>query len=417
VNRYCITAFLLIAGPAAAQTETILYTTNGGSDGTAVLSGLLPGKNGTFFAVAQQAGANDNGTAFRINPPAAGSTAYTETLLWTFDGTDANGPASTLLADAKGNLYGTAPEGGKNFNGVVFELIKPATAKGAWKEVNILDQFNTGSYGQTPNGTLVADSTGAIYGVTEDGGSTANAGVVFQLVPPTTTGGAWTDNVIWRFSGGADGGRPVAGLVRASNGTLYGTTEQGGTGTCNCGVVFALTPPATAGGAWTQTTLHSFASTDGANPEATLLLAKGDLYGTTAAGGAGSSGTVFRLTPPPKGKTAWGFTSLYSFSGGLGSGPLDPVIRDTKGNLFGTTNLGGSAGLGTVFRLTPPAKTGGVWTETVLHSFIGAGVDGYQPFGGLVADKTGNLYGTTRSGGVSGGDSTVYEITSSGYVP
>jgi uncharacterized repeat protein (TIGR03803 family) len=239
---------------------------------------------------------------------------------------------------------------------------------------------------------------------------------VFQLTPPATAGGAWTDTVIWRFTGAADGGRPLAGLIRTRTGTLYGTTDQGGTGACGCGVVFSLTPPATAGGAWTQTTLHSFAGPDGSYPQAKLILAGAALYGTTSSGGA-SNGTVFRLTPPAKGQTAWHFTSLYSFNGGFGSGPLAPLIRDTKGNLFGTTNLGGSAGLGTVFRLTPPATAKGAWTETVLHSFLGGGVDGYQPFGGLVADKSGNLYGTTRSGGVTGGDSTIYEITGAGYVP
>jgi hypothetical protein len=416
MKRLCIAVALLIAGPAAAQTETILYTTNAPVDGNAVLSGLLPGPSGSFYAVAQQGGANDNGTAFRVNRPAAGSTAYTGTLLWTFDGTDANGPASTLIANAAGDLFGTAPQGGKNFNGVVFELIKPTKPGTAWTETNIVDQFSTLTYGDTPAGSLVAGPGGVLYGVTEDGGSTANEGVVFQLTPPATAGGAWTDTVIWRFTGAADGGRPVAGLVRASTGTLYGTTDEGGTGTCGCGVVFSLTPPATAGGAWTQATLHTFAGPDGSYPQAKLILAGTALYGTTSSGGAGN-GTVFRLTPPAKGQTAWHFTSLYSFNGTSGSGPLDPLIRDTKGNLFGTTNLGGSAGLGAVFRLTPPDTAKGAWTETVLHSFLGGGVDGYQPFGGLVADKAGNLYGTTRSGGVTGGDSTIYEITSSGYVP
>ena len=408
---------VLAAGAAHAQTETIIYTTNGGSEGTAVLSGLLPGKSGHFFAVAQQAGTTDNGTAFRINPPAAGSTAYTDTVLWTFDGTDANGPKSNLISDAAGNLYGTAFQGGSNFNGVVFKLTPPPRGKTAWSESAIFDPFNTGTLGNGPVGILARDSSGNIYGVTEDGGP-ANDGVVFELTPPAAGQTAWTPTPIWSFTGGADGSRPVAGLVRnAKTGVLYGTTYQGGTGSCACGVVFSLTPPAVPGGAWTQTTLHSFSGADGSYPQAYVTLgAGGAIYGTASSGGASGNGTVFKLTPPKKGKTEWGFSTVWSFSGSDGSGPYAAVIEDGAGALFGTTYLGGSAGLGAAFSVTPPASGSGPWTIRVLHSFIGAGVDGYQPFGALVANKAGVLFGTTRSGGVSGGDSTIYTLTGTGYV-
>lgn len=417
VQAFCLALMAVPAGTAWAQTETIIYTTNGGSEGTAVLSGLLPGKAGHYFAVAQQAGTNDNGTAFRINSPVSGSTAYTDTLLWTFDGTDANGPKSNLISDPSGNLYGTAFQGGTSFNGVVFELSPPPRGKKAWTESTIFDPFNTGLLGNGPVGILARDTAGNIYGATENGGP-ANDGVAFELTPPAAGQTAWTPTPIWKFTGGADGSHPVSGLVRNKvTGVLYGTTYQGGTGTCACGVVFSLTPPATPGGAWTQTTLHTFSGTDGSYPQAYPTLAvRGAIFGTTSSGGASGNGTVFKLTPPPKGKTTWGFTSVWSFSGGDGSGPYASVIVDSAGDLFGTTYLGGSAGLGAAYSLTPPAGGTGPWTVKVLHSFIGAGVDGYQPFGALVADKAGTLFGTTRSGGVSGGDSTIYTLTGTGYV-
>ncbi|MGH9206790.1 MAG: choice-of-anchor tandem repeat GloVer-containing protein, partial [Acidimicrobiales bacterium] len=250
-----------------------------------------------------------------------------------------------------------------------------------------------------------ADSSGNLYGTTGSGGA-SNDGVVFKLTP----GG--TETVLHSFAGGAsDGSLPAAGLIADSSGNLYGTTSEGGAS--NNGVVFKLSPDGT------ETVLHTFAggSSDGANPRAGLIAdSSGNLYGTTGSGGASNDGVVFKLTP---GGTE---TVLHTFmGGGDGAFPLAGLIADSSGNLYGTTESGGGTGCiagfgcGTVFKLSP----GG--TETVLYSFKGGPSDGAQPFAGLYADSSGNLYGTTSGGGASrwgtvfklspGGTETVYSFT------
>jgi uncharacterized repeat protein (TIGR03803 family) len=432
--------------------------------------------------------------------PAGASAAPVETVLHAFTGYPSDGayPYAGLIADSKGNLYGTTNVGGASYCsgggcGTVFALSPPASAGGAWTKT-VLHSFG-GNDGSSPQAGLIVDSKGNLYGTTNVGGA-SNAGTVFKLAPPASAGGAWTETVLYSFMGGSDGSNPVAGLIFDASGALYGTTSHGGPGCApnyapqGCGTVFKLTPPASAGGAWTETVLYGFRASDGWYPAGGVIFDNsGALYGTTGAGGTLNVGTVFKLTPPASVGGDWSHTVLYNFTGyqaGLpssnpdGAGPSSSLIFDNSGALYGTTQIGGTSGRGTVFKVTPPASAGGAWTETVLYTFMGSsdggnpqaglisnasgalfgttyhggigcvmefmppgcgtvfklappasaggawtetalysfagGTDGAFPYAGLIADSMGNLYGTTLSGGTSG-QGTVFEVTGSGFVP
>jgi uncharacterized repeat protein (TIGR03803 family) len=212
------------------------------------------------------------------------------------------------------------------------------------------------------------------------------AGLGLELVA-TTPAHAQAFSIVHNFTGGNDGGVPYNGFV-AAGGVFYGTTSTGGAS--GDGVIFKINSSGS------QTVLHSFSGgTDGANPWGQLIRAKnGVLYGTTTGGGATGTGTVFQVSGNDE-------TVLYSFAGGKdGATPLAGLVEDAAGNLYGTTSAGGTNGNGTVFKLTAAKTKGGAWTETVLYSF-GKGLDGATPYGGLIFDAAGNLYGTTSAGGAN----------------
>jgi len=214
---------------------------------------------------------------------------------------------------------------------------------------------------------------------------------------------ASTDKPIHVFTGTAAGAYPTRNMIFDAAGNLYGTTFKGGAD--DYGVVFKLKP--NRNGTWTESVLHSFAGADGANPAAGLVFdAAGDLYGTTAFGGADGVGTIFELKPNPNG--TWAESVLYSFTGGAdGREPSAGLIFDAAGNLYGTTLEGGTIGYGVVFKLAPNAD--GTWTESVLHSFTDA--DGGFPQAGLIFDTAGNLYGTTlEGGGLAGSYGVVFKL-------
>jgi uncharacterized repeat protein (TIGR03803 family) len=325
--------------------------------------------------------------------------AQTETVLFSFED---NGtgyiPVAPVVRDTKGNLYGTTQQGGNHDNcGTVFELTPLGTE-------TILHSFGeTATDGCTPGAGLVRDTKGNLYGTTEQGGAHDNCGTVFELTP------SGTETILHRFGETAtDGCNPFAGLVRDTKGNLYGTTEEGGTGTCSggCGTVFEVTSSGT------ETILHSFGetATDGTYPHGLVRDTEGNLYGTTVGGGTYGYGTVFKLTSSGRETILHGFGKTATD----GTSPDAGLVRDTKGNLYGTTPAGGtgkcSGGCGTVFELTSSG------TETILHSFVDNGTDGTNPEAGLVRDTEGNLYGTTNNGGGTGtvGCGTVFEVTSSG---
>lgn len=336
-------------------------------------------------------------------------TAQTETVLHTFNGPgDGGEPYGAPIFDKTGNLYGVTFMGGTYTNGTVYEL-----KAGSWTE-EILHSFDpSAGDGESPQGALVMDSAGNLYGVTPLGGG-RKLGIVYELTPEA--GSTWKEKIIHTFVGGSDGRSPQAGLIIDKKGNLYGATYQGGDGSecgkLGCGTVFELSPKS--GGGWTEKILYSFkaGTSDGQNPSAPLLMdAAGNLYGTTVAGGTGgsvNSGTVFKLSP--NGSGGYTETLLHSFTsnGTDGINPFAGLVLDSKGNLYSTTGAGGTYGFGTVFELSPGSND--KWTETILHSFGASGDGQYPQFSGVIFDKSGNLYGTT-SGGGSNANGIVFKMT------
>jgi len=322
--------------------------------------------------------------------------AQTYTILYSFaGGTDGINPVAGLVRDAKGNLYGTTNAGGAHGYGTVFKI--DSTGKGTVL-YSFTDMKGDGAY---PWASLVLDAKGNLYGTTLNGGA-YGYGTVFVI----DTAGTMT--ILYSFTGTTgDGGFPFAGVVRDAKGNLYGTTFQGGA--YDYGTVFKLDPTGK------ETVLYSFTGTggDGANPYAGLARdAKGNLYGTTYYGGLESCynigcGVVFKLDKTGK------ESLLHTFSGtgGDGANPSGGLVRDTKGNLYGTTRF--SAGGGIVFKVDATGK------ETVLYSFSGL-TDGDEPFNdNLIRDGRGNLYGTTLLGGdlacnLGYGCGTVFQVDATG---
>jgi uncharacterized repeat protein (TIGR03803 family) len=265
----------------------------------------------------------------------------------------------------------------------------------------VIYNFKGGVDGASPIGGVIADKAGILYGTTFNAGS-SNYGTVFKLAPPAAGGSSWTKTTIHTFVTAPEGKWPQDTLVADSAGALYGTTQN--SGSHGAGTVFKLTPPAPGGTAWTFTVLYSFAAGgDGANAVAGLIIDKsGALYGTTEYGGSGTGkgdGTVFKLTP--NGGASWTETVLFRFTHGPnGSNPRGGVVSDSAGALYGTLARGGDKDDdGVVFKLIPPVAGSSVWTQQVLYRFTGT-YDGGVPEAGVLRDaKSGKLYGTTYYGG------------------
>ncbi len=398
---------LSLPNSAMAQQETVLQTFSyGGGAGNHPYGGLVFDKAGNLYGANLDGGSYNGGTVFELISRGGGwelEVVHTFTL-GISDGTY---PQGNLIFDASGNLYGTTYNGGKGGFGTVFEMTPQAG--GGWSERVLHNFAYTRGDGGIPNPGLVFDAAGNLYGTTANGGTSSCAhgcGTVFELTPGA--GGVWTETIVHNFTA-SDGFAPTAGLVADAAGNLYGTTTAGGA--FNAGTVFQLTH--TAGGQWNETVLHSFRiygqPSDGVEPIAGLVIdATGNLYGTTSAGGSYLSGTVFELSPGAGG--AWTETVLHSFGApGDGNDPdYGALVMDAAGNLYGATNHGGANGAGTAYKLAP--AVGGNWTETVLHSFTAHSDDGSFPYAGLIFDGAGNLYGTTTSGGGTSLDGTVFEI-------
>jgi uncharacterized repeat protein (TIGR03803 family) len=255
-----------------------------------------------------------------------------------------------LVIDASGNLYGETQYGGSNgiFAGTVYQLTNNGT--GVWTKT-IIHNFGGKNDGGVPEGGLIMDAAGNLYGTTQEGGTTG-WGVVFELSP--SSGGSWTENLLYSFLGGSDGADPLGGVIFDSAGNLYGTTEEGGS--AKLGTVFKLTPSASG---WTKSVLHNFTGgSDGAGTWPTMpglaIDAAGNLYGTTPVGGdlTCNCGIVFELSPGSGGQ--WTETVLHNFTSfpGDGTGGL-PLIVDASGVLYGTSSIGGSANDGAIFVVTP----------------------------------------------------------------
>jgi uncharacterized repeat protein (TIGR03803 family) len=452
--------------PQTAWTKTTLYNFQNGSDGANPLSGVALDNAGALYGTTVRGGATNNGVVYKLTPAQGG---YRETLLYSFQGDlDGANPYSSVTFDAAagGALYGTTAFGGHRGAGTVYKLSAPANGQGPW--IKTLIRSFDGVEGNFPRANVVFGSDHALYGATYGGGA-YNAGMLYKLTPPASPVGQWGETVLYNFTGGPDGANPYSAIAFDSYGTLYGTAYNGGAS--SAGVLFTLTPPGANQAQWTEnvlyaftggadgahpgglafdmagavygvtasgaidnngtifqvvlpagsanlsseSNLHSFGSAgDGADPYGALVLDnQGNAFGTTTAGGAYGFGAVFKLTPPSGRNTQWTETLLYSFTGGGdGAAPQYGALDiDSNGNLYGATKQGGDYGKGVVFRLTPPrGGQGGVWTQSVLHSFSGGANDGDTPYGGVIVDNQGNLYGQSYKGGAYGAG-VVYELS------
>jgi uncharacterized repeat protein (TIGR03803 family) len=454
---------------ASAQTssnldiESVLYNfcSQGGvycTDGIQPFAGLIEDASGNLYGTTNGGGSTNNsdcnagscgyGTVFKLTP--SGSD-YTKTVLYNFcsqtNCTDGANPYAGLIEDSSGNLYGTTYNGGATGGGTVFKL----TPSGNGYIESVLYNFCSQSQGSAfctdgvnPYAGLIEDSSGNLYGTTNLGGTGVPLvnggyayGTVFMLAP---SGSGYNYTVLYNFCPPSstafctDGAAPNAALILDASGNLYGTTALGGAGTQNCiglgcGTVYKLSPN---GSGYVETVLYSFCSqggsncTDGAYPYGAGLIedASGNLYGTTSDGGVNSCdtpgcGTVFKLAP--NGDGSYTESVLHSFDYTDGAGPDAGLIEDASGNLYGTTSSGGTGlswecegcSSGTVFELSP---SGNGYTETVLYSFCSEGgtqcTDGAMPMAGVIQDASGNLYGSTEFGGTNGIDwGTVFKLS------
>jgi uncharacterized repeat protein (TIGR03803 family) len=413
---------ILITAPATAQTPKILHSFSDlTSDGLDSLAPLVFDAAGNLYGTTYYGGFSDEGTVFRLSPKANGWTVNV-LYSFSNNFVDGYQPMAGVVLDSAGNIYGTTNRGGNGpckdplgnviGCGTVFELVKQP---GGTYDEQILYNFKvTGYDGQAPTAGLIFDSAGNLYGTTK-GGTIGNGaivrGTVFELSPSTE--GTWTETILWAFNL-TDGANPNGSLIFDSAGNLYGTTAAGG-GTRKNGTVFELSPSGT--GTWTEKVLHSFstASTDVSLPEASLIFdSAGNLYGTGSFGGPTGGGGVFKLSPSASG--TWTETILYFF--GVipdGNNSWGSLIFDAKGNLYGTTTAGGSGqcvqevviGCGTIFKLTPSKH--GAWTDTAYSFDFTSNGDVEGPEAGLISDSKGNLYGTTTAGGANS-DGTVFKF-------
>ncbi|HXM19918.1 MAG TPA: choice-of-anchor tandem repeat GloVer-containing protein [Terriglobales bacterium] len=386
-----------------AASEQVLYSFSG-ADG--VPAGLVSDGAGNLYGTTYAGGAYSQGSVFELSPSTSG---WTRSVLYSFTGgRDGRSPSESesLVFDTAGNLYGTTVRGGSG-SGTVFKLAP--NGGGGWTE-SVIHYFKNAP-AHYPESGLVFDAAGNLYGT-----AFGSPGAVFELSP--TSSGPWKIRILHKFGKTRrDGIGPLAALAFDPAGNLYGTTYVGGVPKCGlgemgCGTVFKLTPAS--GGAWRYSRIYSFAGgANGDRPYAGVVSdAAGNLYGTTALGGntgcdsnSDGCGIVFELSPNLDG--TWTETLVYSFAGSAidGGEPFSGLIFDHAGNLFGTTYIGGSSGFGTVFELTP--QSGG-WQETVLHNF--ADSDGQLPLVGVISNAAGNLYGTTITGGATGGGAA-FEVT------
>lgn len=450
-NLHCLTLLTavacgLITSASAQWSEKVLYSFQGGTDGAFPSGGLILDKAGNLYGATSDGGLSSCfvvggcGTVFKLSPPSAKGGSWAETVLYEFSGYsygDGSSPIGGVILDETGNLYGVTGYGGTGpcilFGiatgcGTVYELSPPAKAGDPWTE-KVLYSFQGGDDGDYAVGSLVFDGEGKLYGATSFGGGQettcgyylVGCGTIFELSPPQTGGGQWTENVLHRFAGGEDGGNPTGGFVFDSEGSLYGTTGSGGSegGVCSlgCGTVFRLTPRPD-GEAWAEQILLSFNGQDGAYPYAGVIPDKhGNLYGTFYSGGKVGDGGVFELMRPNQKGFSWTEKVLVSFLNGYTGGlPMGGLLLDPSGNLYGT-NIGCSTERcsGLVFELEPKADRGPSWADTTLYSFPPPPTqNGFWPEASLLPDSHGHLYTTTSGGGTgqncAGGCGTVVEL-------
>lgn len=413
-----VAALSLVAVSASAATYSVVYSFGAlkTGDGQGPQSSLIQASDGNLWGTTTSGGAyavpfgSASGTIYSLNP-----TTGTETVRYSYK-SDAN-PLSGLLQSNLGGLWGTTNGDGRYQSGTVFRI---SPRSGGPVTLHTFGN-SSNSDGIMPSGNLIRDKKGFLWGTTEGGGAnsstacaellynrtlgTAGCGTVFKLLG--LGGGGY--RIVHNFSANStDGFVPFAGLMQDTNGNFWGTTAAGGGGSCTwgqstiigCGTVFEITANGT------YSVVHAFANdgVDGANSAAPLIQdTNGNIWGTTQSGGAFGAGTVFKIA------TNGTYSIVYSFAGSSTDGffPSTGLMQDTNGDIWGTTSVGGTGGYGTVFEI---ARDG---TYSVVHNFDDGSTtfaDGDNPEAGLMQDTNGNIWGTTYGGG-TGGNGTVFEIT------
>ena len=447
-----------ISDLSTSPRESVIYTFTGGSDGGSPRASLIQASDGNLYGTTQSGGSVGAGAVFKVSNLEG---SPTETVIYSFGlGADGGNPSAPLIQASDGNLYGTTDNANSGSRGTVFKisnlsgspvksLIHTFSAAGdgdgvvsaviqasdgnlygttGWGGSNgagtvfkigglstsptesVIQSFKGGIDGSGPSGSLIEAFDESLYGMTTGGGAN-NTGTVFKI---GNLSGVPVKSVIHDFTEENDGALPVAALIQIPDGDLYGATETDGSNIG--GTVFRVIDPS---GLPAVTVVHVFESgSDGSIPSASLIQASdGNLYGTTQAGGSGGGGTVFRISnllgPPIE-------SVVHNFSGGSdGAGPAASLIQASDGNLYGTTELGGANNAGTVFRIS---DLSGTPTEMVIYSFRGSS-DGGDPQASLIEASDGNLYGTTIFGGlsncvISGGTcGTVFKISNLSGTP
>lgn len=389
--------FLLLAAcstqAAWAQTFTSLFSFAGQPNGHYPFAGVIIAEHGDLYGTLTNT-QGEYGAVYELQHRGSG---YTFNNLFTFDGYNGALPNAGVVFGPQGKLYGTTAVGGGRGGGIVFDLAplsaRCQTISCPW-HIDLLHAFALGTDGSWPGyGNVTFDSAGNLYGTTADGG-TNGYGQVFELIH---SGGQWTKSTLYSFAGPPnDGSGPYAGVTFDAAGNMFGTTVGGGEN--NVGTIYKLIPT---GQGWTESVLYSFSNASGDYPSDTLVIdSSGNLYGTTLNGGPGSAGTVFELSPSGGG---WTYSVLYSFSN---CDMYNGLAIDSAGVLYGACPHGGQYGSGMVYKL---ANSGGAWTLTDLYDFSD-GVDGGFPEGTVTLDSSGNLFGTTEFGGTSDAG-TVWELT------
>jgi uncharacterized repeat protein (TIGR03803 family) len=387
-----------------AQTFTTLFSFDL-MDGGTPYARLTQATSGDLYGTTAYGGTHgsvDNGgTAFKI------TTSGELTTLYNFCSQsgcmDGSAPGAGLVQATNGDFYGTTVFGGANGQGTVFKI----TPNGRLTTLYSFCDQSGCTDGANPIAGLVQSTNGDFYGTTNNGGANfGGAGTVFKITPGDTL------TTLYSFcsqSGCADGAYPVAGLVQATNGDFYGTTEGGSyppACTYSCGTVFKITPSGT------LTTLHTFCTAsgcpDGYYPTAALVQAtNGDLYGTADNGGADAGGTVFRMT------LGGALTTLYSFCARTnctdGNQPIAGLVQATNGDLYGTTYGGGAYGYGSMFEITPSGALRTVYSLCAQGPPFCPG--GYSPEAAPVQNTDGDLYGATLSGGAYGYGGSIFSLS------
>jgi uncharacterized repeat protein (TIGR03803 family) len=404
----CVLAILLASTLTLGQAQyKVLWSFGSGSDGALLFGNLTADRVGNLYGTTGAGGATSFctgcGTVFKLSANTDGT--WTETILYSFCSggqscSDGAVPKAGLIFDASGNLYGTTASGGAHSYGTVFEVSPPPSPGDKWKETVLYSfcanyQNSTCLDGATPLSQLTYDTAGNLYGTTSSGGTGGTSGgcceggTVFELSPGAT---GWTETVLHNFCPGggicADGLAPQAGVTFDKGGDLYGTTIAGGDYQGN-GTVYKLSPGQNG---WVETVLRTSMQSLAAAPLGAVSIDRlGNLYSTFSRGGQNPGvGGVFRLGIP-------GGATAFSFNGSDGNMPVAGVLLDSKQpTLYGTTEIGGVNDAGTVFKMVAPAN------ESVLYSFCSqpSCADGSRPLASVIEDEAGNLYGTTRQGGV-----------------